>query len=99
MKYKKFVIYGIAYYVYEATAIAECDEGDESKRQNVLLVIDTNGTEVDRHVVFGYDMPETEDDFNAICEDANAWEPADDNVRCPELGDGERPWEKYFWNA
>lgn len=95
---RKFIIDGITYYVYEATAIAECDEGDESNRQDALLVITTDGTEVDQYVVFGYDMPETEDDFNAICEDENAWEPADDSVRCSELGDGERPWEKYIWS-
>ena len=29
---KEFKICGITYYVYQATAIAECDEGDESKR-------------------------------------------------------------------
>lgn len=93
---KKFAIYGIAYYIYEATAIAECDNGDERERQDVLLIIDTNGIEVDRHVVFGYDMPKTEDDFNAICEDANAWESADDSVRCSELGEGP---VRTFWKT
>lgn len=96
---KEFRINGITYYVYEATAIAECDNGDESKRQDVLLVIDTNGIEVDQRVVYGHDMPEAEDDFNDICEDAFAWEIADDDVRCPELGDGNRPWERYVWSV
>lgn len=96
---KEFKICGITYYVYQATAIAECDEGDESKRQDVLLVIDTNGIEVDARVVFEWEFPETVEDFNDICDDANAWGRADDSVRCPELGDGERPWENYIWNA
>lgn len=96
---KKFIVNGVAYYVYPATAIAVCDEEDEGKRQNVLLVISANGTEIDRNVVFGYDMPESEEDFDSICDDFSAWELTSDNVRCPELGDGIRQWENYVWGV
>lgn len=96
---KKFKTNGISYYVFDATAIAACDNENEDARQDVLLVVSTNGTETDQRVVFGHDMPETEDDFNDICEDAFAWEIADDDVRCPELGDGNRPWERYVWSV
>ena len=85
------------YRVFTCSAIAECDNNDESKRQDALLVIGTDGTETTQYVVFGYDMPESEEGFLDICDDPSAWESADENVRCPELGEGACPWKGYEW--
>lgn len=63
------------YAVEPCTAIALCDDGNESKRQNALLVsCETNGGEAVRHVVFGWNMPETGADFSEMAADPAAWE-------------------------
>lgn len=93
-----------AYWVYPCTAISRVDDEDlknESARQDALLVISNDGTEVDQHVVFGcWEMPGNEQDFDQILDNWENWEYAGDNdsVRCPELGEGKKPWEKYFWS-
>lgn len=72
----KFYRNGIEYTVLNCTAVAACDHGDLSKGQRALVVYADNGTETAKHIVFGWDMPETETDFNDMCEDAGAWEAA-----------------------
>lgn len=72
-----FMKHGIEYTVLNCTAIATCDQGDNNKAQKALVVYADNGTETTKHIVFGWDMPETEADFNSMCEDAGAWESAE----------------------
>lgn len=73
----KFERNGIEYTVLNCTAVAACDHGDLSKGQRALVVYADNGTETAKHIVFGWDMPETETDFDSMCEDAGAWEAAE----------------------
>ena len=85
---KRFTAYGVDYEVYNITAIADCDDCDEAKRQDALRVIskayvyDTGDyNETGDYVVFGYDMPETEDDFFNMYTDLGAREPIEDEHR------------------
>lgn len=63
------------YNVEAVTAIAlSAGDTSEADRQDALLVSSEVNGEIFESVVFGYDMPETEDDFLAICEEASAWD-------------------------
>lgn len=75
----KFKVSDIAYEIKKITAIASCDNENEEDRQDALLVIADNGTETTEHVVFGWTMPEDEETFEEMCEDASAWEPLEDS--------------------
>lgn len=76
-----------------------CIRRCESERQNVLLVISSNGAEKDYDVYYGWeDFPDTERDLIAILDDWAAREPANRSVRCPELGEGPEPWKNYVWS-
>lgn len=73
---KTFIIEGTEYTVEEITAIATCaGEHSEDDRQYALLVTNVadSGEKIE-HVVFGYDMPENDDDFSDMCEDSAAWD-------------------------
>ena len=73
---KTFTVEGTEYTVEDITAIATCagDHGEEM-RQNALLVTNmADSGEKIEYVVFGYDMPENEDDFSDMCEDSDAWD-------------------------
>lgn len=70
---KTFEINGKAYEIKPCTAICFVELGDESKRQEALLVT-CHEEETSEYVVFGYDMPETVDGFRSMCEDEYAWE-------------------------
>ena len=59
------------YDVLTCTAIASCDGGDETCRQNALLVLSNNGGELVERVVFGYEMPENDEDWKEMY--ANPW--------------------------
>ena len=61
------------YTIEPVTAIASCDLSDKL-RQNALLVCYVDDDEEITSVVFGYEMPEDEEDFNTIAEDPFAWE-------------------------
>ena len=61
------------YTLEPVTAIASCDLADKL-RQNALLVCYVDDDEEITSVVFGYEMPEDEEDFNTIAEDPFAWE-------------------------
>lgn len=61
------------YTIEPVTAIASCDLADNI-RQNALLVCCVDDDEEITSVVFGYEMPEDEEDFNAMAEDPFAWE-------------------------
>lgn len=70
------------YEIEEITAIAACnldDENPEESRQDALLVTIVNNEAgiKDEFVVFGFEMPEDEEDFENICEDSGAWESYD----------------------
>ena len=71
---KTFEIDGTNYAIELCTAICAADAGDESKRQNALLVSCEYNGELFESIVFGYDMPETEEAFDDICADSSAWE-------------------------
>lgn len=71
---KTFTINDIKYTVQPCTAICMADQADESNRQKALLVSnEANGEKFD-FVVFGYDMPETDEDFLYMSDDTSAWE-------------------------
>ena len=73
---KTFTVEGTEYTVEDITAIATCaGEYSEDKRQNALLVTNVadSGEKIE-YVVFGYDMPDDENDFSDMCEDSNAWD-------------------------
>ena len=61
------------YTIEPVTAIASCDLADKL-RQNALLVCYVDDDEEITSVVFGYEMPEDEEDFNTMAEDHFAWE-------------------------
>ena len=61
------------YTIEPVTAIASCDLANKL-RQNALLVCYVDDDEEITSVVFGYEMPEDEEDFNTIAEDPFAWE-------------------------
>lgn len=71
---KTFEIDGANYAIEPCTAICAADAGDESKRQEALCVTNECNGELFEYVVFGYDMPETEEAFLEMCDDASAWE-------------------------
>ena len=73
---KTFTVEGTEYTVEDITAIATCvGEYSEDFRQNALLVTNmADSGEKIEYVVFGYDMPEDEDDFSNMCEDSDAWD-------------------------
>lgn len=81
---KTFAINNIQYTVIDCTAIAFCDLED-GKRQNALKVISHRNGETFEKVVFGYQMPETAEDFSAMCEDSFAWESDAECLRTVEL--------------
>ena len=71
-----FTVEGTEYIVEDITAIATCaGEHGEEMRQNALLVTNmADSGEKIEYVVFGYDMPENEDDFSNMCEDSDSWD-------------------------
>ena len=64
----------IEYTVEPCTAICAADAGDESKRQDALLVSCEYNGEPFESIVFGYDTPETADAFDDMCCNYSAWE-------------------------
>lgn len=72
-----FNLDGREYTVSDCTAIAMIfGIEDESDRQNALLVSTvTDGGESVEYVVFGWEMPETVEDFADMCKDYNSWDP------------------------
>lgn len=71
---KQFEIDNTEYTIERCTAICAADCGEESKRQDALLVTSERDGEKFKEVVFGYEMPETEENFLDICENYAAWE-------------------------
>ena len=73
---KIFTVEGTEYTVTEVTAIAdEYGAYSEDKRQNALLVTTVaDSGEKFVSVVFGYNMPDNEDDFAMMCDDCYAWD-------------------------
>lgn len=69
-----FNIDGTEYAVEICTAICAADCGDESKRQAALLVSSECDGEKFEQIAFGYEMPETDENFRDMCEDSGAWE-------------------------
>ena len=73
---KTFIVEGTEFTVEDITAIATCaGEHGEEMRQNALLVTNMSDSgEKIEYVVFGWAMPENEDDFSDMCEDFAAWD-------------------------
>lgn len=75
MNEKTFDFHGTEYTVSRCTAIADVDDYKEECRQNALLVSSTtDGGERINYVVFGYEMPEDDEEFAAMSEDAMMWD-------------------------
>lgn len=69
---KTFEIYGKEYTVKKCMTTAECD----TEPQEALKVVATlESGEVSEMYVFGYDMPETQEDLADMFSDASACEP------------------------
>lgn len=71
---KTFEMNGTEYTLEPCTAICGADLGDESKRQDAILVSSENSGERTEFVVFGWEMPETSEDFSDMCDEPGAWE-------------------------
>lgn len=71
---KTFNINGTEYTVEICSAICAADCGDERKCQDALLISNKYNGELFESVVFGYEMPETEENFLDMCDDYSAWE-------------------------
>ena len=63
-------------YTVEAVTAIALSAGDtsEADRQEALLVSSEVNGEKFEAVVFGWNMPETDDDFLTMCEDSSAWD-------------------------
>ena len=83
------------YTVAKCTAIAQCDQGDESKRQDALMVESRMNDEVAEYIVFGWTMPADAEEFAHMCEDASAWGPIEENHKLQFIY---APVTKYFWS-
>lgn len=71
---KLFEVNGTEYTIEDCTAICADDCGEESKRQAALFISSERNGEKFEEVVFGYEMPETEENFLDIRENYAAWE-------------------------
>ena len=73
---KTFTVKGTEYTVEEITAIATCagDYSEEDRQKAIIVTNVADSGEKIEYVVFGYDMPENEDDFSDMCEDSDAWD-------------------------
>lgn len=67
---KTFTINGTEYTVSTCTAIHPSD----LDRQDALLVTSCENRETFEHVVFGYQMPDSEKDFEIMSNDPYAWD-------------------------
>ncbi len=70
---KTFIIEGTEYIIQVCTAIASCDM-DSHIRQDALLVENEINGEAAQMVVFGFSMPNDEEDFANMCSESSAWE-------------------------
>ena len=69
---KTYTINNTEYSITNCTAIA-LNAGD-TERQDALLVTSSRNGEKFAQVVFGYQMPETAEDFADMCDDPAAWD-------------------------
>lgn len=69
---KIFIINNAEYTIDTCTAIA-CTIGDTERQDALLVTTIADSGEKFENVVFGYEMPEDADEFDAICEDSAAW--------------------------
>lgn len=70
---KTITINETEYTISNCTAVACCDLKNAAQQDALLVTCYRDGEKVEC-VVFGYEMPETADDFVAMCEDSFAWE-------------------------
>jgi hypothetical protein len=74
---KTYTINNSEYTVETVTAIAECDNGNEDRRQPALLVSNEYNGETHEEVVFGWSLDdlENDEDFQNLCENySEDWE-------------------------
>ena len=62
------------YAVEKCTAICDADLDNENARQKALIVTSYHNGEKFEDVVFGWEMPESEEEFKEMCADWAAWE-------------------------
>lgn len=79
---KSFAVENTLYTVKEITAIAtSAGDSAEDQRQNALLVTsEAESGEKMEYVVFGFEMPQDEDDFAAMCDEPSAWDGSEDTL-------------------
>lgn len=81
---KTFTISNTEYTVTTCTAIAVT--ADDTTRQNALLIENTaDSGEMFQHIVFGYEMPESDEDFEYMADDSRAWSSADEDLNTVEV--------------
>lgn len=71
---KTFTIDNTEYSVTTCTAIPACELDNGSIEEALLVENAADSGETFQFVVFGYEMPETVEDFEDMCEDSCAWE-------------------------
>lgn len=83
---KSFTLNDKNYLVREVSAVAGCVL-DTRERQDALLVTNKGYTSSEKfdYVVFGWSMPETEEDFAEMCEDSSAWESDEKVIKTVQL--------------
>ena len=62
------------YAVEKCTAICDADLGNENARQEALIVTYYHNGEKFEDVVFGWEMPENDEEFKEMCYDSWAWD-------------------------
>lgn len=82
---KIFIVNGIEYIVETCTAIA-ASIGDTERQNAIYVESKTEFGEIIQYVVFGFEMPETEEDFKNICESGISWDSYIDTIITVERG-------------
>jgi hypothetical protein len=76
---KTFTIDNTEYTVTTCTAIA-VTAGDTDRQDALLIESTADSGEMFRFVAFGYDMPETVEDFQDMADDSSAWDSDSDTL-------------------
>lgn len=83
---KTFTIGGTEYTVCDCTAICK-DLGESERRKAIFVCSISESGEKSEFVVFGYDMPEDEDEFLKMCEDSSAWDGWYETIESVEIAE------------
>ena len=81
---KTFTTENVEYTITICTAVA-ATAGDTTRQPALLVENTTDSGEKLQFVVFGYDMPETVEDFEEMSEDSCAWSADCDDLDTVEI--------------